>query len=483
MTSALLTPAALPVLAWYVTTDRDGFRTYVSPTGQYVTRDGAGRMAWTVTYADGSTGFTPTLKESQAWAALDQADVERDAQRSANQTESTRLLCAPEDGETPWSPMPGAHVAYVAGAPVIDWDAVLDMPDAKREEALVAITGVRPVPTAHGKVTGMDEERERSYDYGNPVVATAIETTLYARGSEIVSSPRDAVRRAAHVVPDGPDAMRVVLVLSALMHGDTVTRAGKPVVSHLASALYGDAVPVDQHGRITREAREDVRDALDMAVGHLADGVLSHLDSQDRDAVTRTLTSRLLAVHDGRVVALMGEETVYVTEDAGSDDHGTSGWMVPASKADRRERRDASRVYGPYRARVAPRAPEPLPVHTIGARRSGADARGMVSEPAALPTWMRYARAMTRGTSSGQGYGVDAHGNRSRDALRRVPLDQGFTIPRERLTSPIVGGSWVNGPAPVAKPADPVKVARVAKRERVQRATSSRDALRARLAR
>lgn len=481
--SATTLASALPVLTWTVTVDRDGFRTYVSPTGQSVAKDGAGRMVWTVTYADGSTAFTDTLREAQAWAVLDEAEHQRGLQREADSAESARLICAPEDGEAPWSPDVSAHVTYVHGAPVVDWDAILDMPESKREAALIKVTGVRPTPDVHGHVTGMDARREAAYDYSEPTTATAIDAYVHARGTEIVSSPRDAVRHSAHVIPDGPDAMRTALVLSALMHGDVVTKAGKANLTALALALYGDDVQRDARGNVTAGQRFEVRDALDMAIGHLADGVLAHLDSQDRDATTRTLTHRLLAVHDGRVVASMDEVTVYVTPDAGSDDGAESGWTVPASKAERRERRNATRVYGPYRARVAPTAPEPLPVHTIGARRSGADARGMVSEPAGLPTWMRYARAMTRGTSSGQGYGTDEHGNRSRDALRRVPLQQGFTIPRERLLSPLTGGSWVEGPVKPAKPVDAIKVAKIARAAKVARATSSRDALRARLAR
>lgn len=362
------------------------------------------------------------------------------------------------------------------GAPTIDWDAVLALPDAAREAALVKITGVRPDADRYGHVTGADARRERAYNFNEPTTATALDAHVHAHGDPVVSTVRDAVRESAHVLPDTPDAVRMALVLSALMHDDVLTREGRPVVTRIAAQLYGRT-------ELQFGERNEVKYILDLAIGHLANDILDHLDGQDVDADVRTLTHRLLATHDGRVVATMDEHTVYVVAHPGSDERGQSGWTTPATRVEARERRQAGRVYGPYAARVQAPAPAPLPVHTVGARFAHAEARGTATPPRDLPLWMRYARAMTRGTTSGQGYGTDEHGNRTRDALRRVDLRDGFTFSRERLATPLTGGSWVEGkPSTPArrKAADPVKAARKAE---MVRATAARTALLSRLAR
>lgn len=48
------------------TIDRFGYRSYVWPTGHIVSRDGSGRMCWTLYYRDGTTAFFHTLGEAKA---------------------------------------------------------------------------------------------------------------------------------------------------------------------------------------------------------------------------------------------------------------------------------------------------------------------------------------------------------------------------------------------------------------------------------
>lgn len=46
-------------------------RVYDSTVGVYtIDGNGAGRMRWTVTYPDGESGFTDTLREAVAWAEI-----------------------------------------------------------------------------------------------------------------------------------------------------------------------------------------------------------------------------------------------------------------------------------------------------------------------------------------------------------------------------------------------------------------------------
>lgn len=78
--------------------------------------------------------------------------------------------------------------------------------------------------------------------------------------------------------------------------------------------------------------------------------------------------------------------------------------------------------------------------------------------PLASPAYVVAATGTTyvRDMTSGQG----RHADGARDALRRVPLAAGQTITRERLASPIVGGSWVQGPSRPAVIRRPRKVTR-----------------------
>lgn len=497
-----LTTTPVRTFAWITTTDRDDVRHYVLPTGQIVTKDGAGRNAWSVYYADGSHAYGPTMGEMKSWAEMDVLTVERDTERAAMASEAGRLTtpdAGDDDALGSWSSMAtGTPSVRPTGAPVVDWEAVLAMGAREQEAALVKITGIRADADLHGNVTGAEGRRERAYDYTEPTTATAIDAHVHARGVEVVSSVRDAVRRAAHVIPDGPDAMRTALTLSALMHPvitttgrapmdsrpvaveveDVVSAAGKIVVTRLARRLTGEDT-------LTTATRVAVAEAVEVAVGHLADGALDHLDSRDRDATTDTLTHRLLAVHDGRVVALMDEHVTYVTSDPGSDDTAESGWSVPATRADARARRADARPFGPYYARREPVAPAPLPVVTMGPHRAPRTAR---VTPRMIGSHVsRYvaatATAMTRGMGTGQGMGVDAYGNVSRDALRRVSLSDGFTFSRERLSGPLTGGSWVDGPARATTGTSTARAARTERVAVVKVATSKRDALRARLAR
>lgn len=66
---------------WITTTDRDGRRAYVLPTGQVVSRDGCGTTPVSVYYAGFTSwsdydsysrhGMTDTVAEGKAWAEQD----------------------------------------------------------------------------------------------------------------------------------------------------------------------------------------------------------------------------------------------------------------------------------------------------------------------------------------------------------------------------------------------------------------------------
>jgi hypothetical protein len=66
---------------WIVTTDRNGVRCYVLPTGQVVAKDGIGTMPVSVYYAgfigwgdyasQSLHGMTDTVREGKAWALQD----------------------------------------------------------------------------------------------------------------------------------------------------------------------------------------------------------------------------------------------------------------------------------------------------------------------------------------------------------------------------------------------------------------------------
>ena len=64
---------------WIVTTDRNGQRHYVLPTGQIIWNAGCTRLNWTVQYAPDrygnvDYGMTSTLREAQVWGEMDAAE-------------------------------------------------------------------------------------------------------------------------------------------------------------------------------------------------------------------------------------------------------------------------------------------------------------------------------------------------------------------------------------------------------------------------
>lgn len=71
MTTTRPAPAPMTRATATATTDRYGNRAYAWPAGYGATKDGAGRMRWTVSYPSGDYGMTDTLGEAIAWANLD----------------------------------------------------------------------------------------------------------------------------------------------------------------------------------------------------------------------------------------------------------------------------------------------------------------------------------------------------------------------------------------------------------------------------
>ena len=63
-------------MTWYITTNRDGQRTYTRSNGQIIAKDGCGSLPWTIHYiGEGGDytdyGMTDTLGEAKAWANID----------------------------------------------------------------------------------------------------------------------------------------------------------------------------------------------------------------------------------------------------------------------------------------------------------------------------------------------------------------------------------------------------------------------------
>lgn len=71
----------MDTLTWITTTDREGRRAYVAPTGQVVCKDGCGPTPVTVYYAGFTSwsdpearndyGMVDTIREGKAWAEQD----------------------------------------------------------------------------------------------------------------------------------------------------------------------------------------------------------------------------------------------------------------------------------------------------------------------------------------------------------------------------------------------------------------------------
>lgn len=316
-------------------------------------------------------------------------------------------------------------------APTINWDylATLDPSSAAYERAMDALTGVRCDPDMFGMTTGDQHSREGRVEW-----PTAPESLPDGPVTPGVRTMRDAVAEALHAVrTDCPD-VTTALVLTAAMHADVVSASGRIVATRLASVL---GLPDDARGA------KDARDALALALYPVVDRLASMLDDDDRPATRVTVPD----VAAGRVV----RSRVLTTDNGGSRER--DGLRTATTSRERHALKVAQDEARPsmHCTRVtAPVLDQNGYPYTLGyqpcERVYGPVGPAPLAPRAYAFPWFgnvagRIATALTHGT--GDGHGTDAYGNRTRDAAGRVSLASGYSVARERLASPIIGGSYV----------------------------------------